>query len=82
MSSENCTTKYMLSFVKKKKKRRKERKKKIYGMYKKAQMLHTKPNVLWRTGWGKEGQGDFSFSLYTILYGFIFLNFLGWEISV
>jgi len=41
---------------------------------KKAQILHTKPNGTLENRMGKgEGQGDFSFSLYTILYGLIFL---------
>lgn len=66
MSGENCITKYMLSFVKKKKK--------YMVCIKKAQILHTKPNGTLENRMGKgEGQGDFSFSLYTILYGLIFL---------
>lgn len=77
MSSENCTTKYMSSFVKKKK-GKKERK--IYGMYKKGPDASHQTQRYSENRMGKgEGQGDFSFSLYTILYGFIFLNFLGWE---
>ena len=38
-------------------------------------MLHTKTNTTLENGMGKgEGQGDFSFSLYTILYGLLFFN--------
>ena len=67
MSSKNCITKYMLSFLKKKKK------KKIYGMYNRPRCFTPNPMVLQRVGWEKDKDREIFFPF--TLYNFIWFDF-------
>ena len=75
MSSENCTTKYMLSFVKKKKKERK--KEKIYGMYKKGPDASHQTQRYSGEQDGERGRTGrfFLFTLYNFIWFDFFLTF-------